>query len=166
MENLKNEIEKIVNLSTQKNQIEELKNQLKEKETELNGLNQEVQLTMIGTIDREIKNEQVEKASKEFDDIKQNKEQSEEKLKEEFNTRKTSLVSAIDAQMSKYKRKNEIEQLKSQKSAYEKVAENAQKTIDKALEDFNEGKQINQTILNNAREELKVNKDKAEELRK
>lgn len=166
MEGLKNEIEKIVNLSTQKEQIDELKNELKEKETELKGLNQELQLTMIGTMDRDIKKEQVENASKEYDDIKQNKEQSEEKLKEEFNTRKTSLVSAIDEQMSKYKRKNEIEQLKSQKTAYEKVAENAQKTIDKALKDFNEGKQINQSILNNAREELNVNKDKAEKIRK
>ena len=137
MEGLKNEIEKIVNLSTQKEQIDELKNELKEKETELKGLNQELQLTMIGTMDRDIKKEQVENASKEYDDIKQNKEQSEEKLKEEFNTRKKSLVSAIDEQMSKYKRKNEIEQLKSQKTAYEKVAENAQKTIDKALKDFN-----------------------------
>lgn len=166
MENLKNEIEKIVNLSTQKNQIDELKNQIKEKETELNGLNQELQLTMIGTMDRDIKKEEVEKASKEYEDIKQNEEQSQEKLNEEFETRKESLISEIDTQMSKYKRKNEIEKLKSQKSAYEKVAENAQKTIDKALEDFNEGKQINQTILNNAREELKVNKDKAEKLRK
>ena len=46
------------------------------------------------------------------------------------------------------------------------MAENAQKTIDKALKDFNEGKQINQSILNNAREELNVNKDKAEKIRK
>ena len=121
---------------------------------------------MIGTMDRDIKKEEVEKASKEYEDIKQNEEQSQEKLNEEFETRKESLISEIDTQMSKYKRKNEIEKLKSQKSAYEKVAENAQKTIDKALEDFNEGKQINQTILNNAREELKVNKDKAEKLRK
>ena len=84
MENLKNEIEKIVNLSTQKNQIDELKNQIKEKETELNGLNQELQLTMIGTMDRDIKKEEVEKASKEYEDIKQNEEQSQEKLNEEF----------------------------------------------------------------------------------
>lgn len=166
MEKIKNKIERMAELSIKKEQLDELTIKLNEKEKRLKDLNQELQLTMIGSIDRKIKNEEVEKANKEFEDMKQEKIDSKEKLNEEFESRRESLLSEIDTEMSKYKEKSELEQLISQKNAYEKVAENAQKTIDNALKDLEEGKDINQALLANAREELKANKSKSEELRK
>ena len=108
--------------------------------------------------------EEDEKASEEFEEMKSEKESQQNDLNEKFENSKSDLISSIDEEMSKYKKKSEIDNLKSQKQAYERIAENAQKTIDNAIRNFNEGKQINQTIVDNAREELKTNKEKATEV--
>lgn len=164
MEEIKNKIEEMIKVAENKQKIDEIDNSVKEKENELEQLGKELQLSMLGTVDREIKKEQVEKASKEFEEIKKEKERQQKDLNEKFENSKSDLISSIDEEMSKYKRKSKIDNLKSQKQAYERVAENAQKTIENAIKDFNEGKQINNAIVDNAREELKANKEKAAEI--
>ena len=154
----------MIKVAENKQKIDEIDNSVKEKENELEQLGKELQLSMLGTVDREIKKEQVEKASKEFEEIKKEKERQQKDLNEKFENSKSDLISSIDEEMSKYKRKSKIDNLKSQKQAYERVAENAQKTIENAIKDFNEGKQINNAIVDNAREELKANKEKAAEI--
>ena len=164
MEEIKNKIEEMMKVVEHKEKIDELGNGVKDKEKELEQLNKEFQLSMIGTVDREMKKEEVDKASKELEEITKEKEEQQKNLNEEFGNVRTDLVSSIDKEMEKYKRKSELEELESKKKAYEKIAENAQKTIDKAIESFNKGEKINQAILDNAREELKVNKEKEDEL--
>lgn len=164
MEEIKNKIEEMIKVAENKQKIDELDNSVKEKEKELEQLGKELSLSMIGTVDKQMKKEEVEKASKEFEEMKSEKESQQNDLNEKFENSKSDLISSIDEEMSKYKKKSEIDNLKSQKQAYERIAENAQKTIDNAIRDFNEGKQINQTIVDNAREELKVNKEKATEI--
>ncbi len=164
MEEIKNKIEEMIKVAENKQKIDELDNSVKEKEKELEQLGKELSLSMIGTVDKQMKKEEVEKASEEFEEMKSEKESQQNDLNEKFENSKSDLISSIDEEMSKYKKKSEIDNLKSQKQAYERVAENAQKTIDNAIRDFNEGKQINQTIVDNAREELKTNKEKATEI--
>ena len=164
MEEIKNKIEEMIKVAENKQKIDELDNSVKEKEKELEQLGKELSLSMIGTVDKQMKKEEVEKASEEFEEMKSEKESQQNDLNEKFENSKSDLISSIDEEMSKYKKKSEIDNLKSQKQAYERIAENAQKTIDNAIRDFNEGKQINQTIVDNAREELKTNKEKATEI--
>lgn len=164
MEEIKNKIEEMIKVAENKQKIDELDNSVKEKEKELEQLGKELSLGMIGTVDKQMKKEEVEKASEEFEEMKSEKESQQNDLNEKFENSKSDLISSIDEEMSKYKKKSEIDNLKSQKQAYERIAENAQKTIDNAIRDFNEGKQINQTIVDNAREELKTNKEKATEI--
>lgn len=164
MEEIKNKIEEMIKVAENKQKIDELDNSVKEKEKELEQLGKELSLSMIGTVDKQMKKEEVEKASEEFEEMKSEKESQQNDLNEKFENSKSDLISSIDEEMSKYKKKSEIDNLKSQKQAYERIAENAQKTIDNAISDFNEGKQINQTIVDNAREELKTNKEKATEI--
>lgn len=164
MEEIKNKLEEMIKVAENKQKIEELDNSVKEKEKELEQLGKELSLSMIGTVDKQMKKEEVEKASEEFEKMKSEKESQQKDLNEKFENSKSDLISSIDEEMSKYKKKSEIDNLKSQKQAYEKIAENAQKTIDNAIRDFNEGKQINQAIVDNAREELKANKEKAAEI--
>lgn len=164
MEEIKNKIEEMIKVAENKQKIDELDNSVKEKEKELEQLGKELSLSMIGTVDKQMKKEEVEKASEEFEKMKSEKESQQNDLNEKFENSKSDLISSIDEEMSKYKKKSEIDNLKSQKQAYERIAENAQKTIDNAIRDFNEGKQINQTIVDNAREELKTNKEKATEI--
>ena len=164
MEEIKNKIEEMIKVAENKQKIDELDNSVKEKEKELEQLGKELSLSMIGTVDKQMKKEEVEKASEEFEEMKSEKESQQNDLNEKFENSKSDLISSIDEEMSKYKKKSEIDNLKSQKQAYERIAENAQKTIDNAIRDFNEGKQINQTIVDNAREELKTNKEKATEV--
>lgn len=164
MEEIKNKIEEMIKVAEKKQKIDELDNSVKEKEKELEQLGKELSLSMIGTVDKQMKKEEVEKASEEFEEMKSEKESYQNDLNEKFENSKSDLISSIDEEMSKYKKKSEIDNLKSQKQAYERIAENAQKTIDNAIRDFNEGKQINQTIVDNAREELKTNKEKATEI--
>lgn len=164
MEEIKNKIEEMIKVAENKQKIDELDNSVKEKEKELEQLGKELSLSMIGTVDKQMKKEEVEKASKEFEEMKSKKESQQNDLNEKFENSKSDLISSIDEEMSKYKKKSEIDNLKSQKQAYERIAKNAQKTIDNAIRDFNEGKQINQTIVDNAREELKTNKEKATEI--
>ena len=164
MEEIKNKLEEMIKVAENKQKIEELDNSVKEKEKELEQLGKELSLSMIGTVDKQMKKEEVEKASEEFEEMKSEKESQQKDLNEKFENSKSDLISSIDEEMSKYKKKSEIDNLKSQKQAYERIAENAQKTIDNAIRDFNEGKQINQTIVDNAREELKTNKEKATEI--
>ena len=164
MEEIKNKIEEMIKVAENKQKIDELDNSVKEKEKELEQLGKELSLSMIGTVDKQMKKEEVEKASEEFEEMKSEKESQQNVLNEKFENSKSDLISSIDEEMSKYKKKSEIDNLKSQKQAYERIAENAQKTIDNAIRDFNEGKQINQTIVDNAREELKTNKEKATEI--
>lgn len=164
MEEIKNKLEEMIKVAENKQKIDELDNSVKEKEKELEQLGKELSLSMIGTVDKQMKKEEVEKASKEFEEMKSKKASQQNDLNEKFENSKSDLISSIDEEMSKYKKKSEIDNLKSQKQAYEKIAENAQKTIDNAIRDFNEGKQINQAIVDNAREELKANKEKAAEI--
>ena len=164
MEEIKNKIEEMIKVAENKQKIDELDNSVKEKEKELEQLGKELSLSMIGTVDKQMKKEEVEKVSKEFEEMKSEKESQQNDLNEKFENSKSDLISSIDEEMSKYKKKSEIDNLKSQKQAYERIAENAQKTIDNAIKDFNEGKQINQTIVDNAREELKTNKEKVAEI--
>lgn len=164
MEEIKNKIEEMIKVAENKQKIDELDNSVKEKEKELEQLGKELSLSMIGTVDKQMKKEEVEKASKEFEEMKSKKESQQNDLNEKFENSKSDLISSIDKEISKYKKKSEIDNLKSQKQAYERIAENAQKTIDNAIRDFNEGKQINQAIVDSAREELKVNKEKAAEI--
>ena len=164
MEEIKNKIEEMIKVAENKQKIDELDNSVKEKEKELEQLGKELSLSMIGTVDKQMKKEEVEKASEEFEEMKSEKESQQNDLNEKFENSKSDLISSIDEEMSKYKKKSEIDNLKSQKQAYERIAENAQKTLDNAIRDFNEGKQINQTIVDNAREELKTNKEKATEI--
>lgn len=164
MEEIKNKIEEMIKVAENKQKIDELDNSVKEKEKELEQLGKELSLSMIGTVDKQMKKEEVEKASEEFEEMKSEKESQQNDLNEKFENSKSDLISSIDEEMSKYKKKSEIDNLKSQKQAYERIAENAQKTIDNAIRNFNEGKQINQTIVDNAREELKTNKEKATEV--
>ena len=89
-----------------------------------------------------------------------------ELLNKKFQDSKDELVEKIDEEMARYKRKSELDQLRSNKFAYEKVAENAQKTIEKIMQEFNQGKIIDQSLLVNARKEVEENTKKAEEIGK
>ncbi|MBQ8635163.1 hypothetical protein IJ425_03320, partial [bacterium] len=81
------------------------------------------------------------------------------KLNEEFKTFKNELLLNIDDEINKYEK-----QLESQKDAYSKVAEHAQATIEKLIKDFNDGKNIDQSMLISARKEKEANENRAKQI--
>ena len=57
MEEIKNKIEEMIKVAENKQKIDELDNSVKEKEKELEQLGKELSLSMIGTVDKQMKKE-------------------------------------------------------------------------------------------------------------
>lgn len=166
MEKIKEELEKIINLNNDKNDFSKLKQNIKMKETELDKLNANLQLQMSGTPLKSIAQEKLDIAKKEFEKMQEDKNKKQKELNEKFEAQKENLVLEIEKELKKYIRKSEIDNLKSSKKAYENIANNAEKTVKRIIKDFNDGKNIDQSMLNSAKEEMKVNREKAEEVNK
>ena len=176
MEEIREELENLRKLSIVKENLGKMRENLKEKEKQVESLSENAKTKMIGTVDREMATEELETAEAELKTLKEEENKQNEQLTQEFTSQKEKVLSCINDEMAKYKPKSEIDKRKeeletiksqkeSQKKAYEKVAENAQKTIEKLIAELNEGKNIDQSMLNTAREELTTNKGKAEKLR-
>lgn len=166
MEEIKKGLEELRNLAKDKENVEKLKENIKTKKAEIEKLNEKAKLKMVGTVGKEFADAEVQNAKKELEEIQNEEKTKKEELNENFLVKKENAMSKITAEMAKYKRKSELDQLQSSKRAYERVAENAQKTVEKIIKDFNDGKMVDQSMLSNAKNEVIYNKAKAEEIGK
>ncbi|MBQ2938291.1 MAG: hypothetical protein IJE05_05395 [Clostridia bacterium] len=168
MEKILKELEEMSKFNSKKEEYDLKKEEIKTGKSELEKLDEKVKLTMIGTYDREvaqsnyqIKKEELEKLEKEMSEDK-------EKTLKEFETQKNKVLDAINEEKGKYKykTKDEIDALISQKNAYSKMVENSKKDVENMINDINEGKDVDMSRLKAARGEIKENSQKIENLEK
>lgn len=161
-------LKELINMNQFNSRKEEnLSNQqaIKEEKKELEELHEKLELTLLGSNDRV-------KMQKEYDDKKleienKEKEMSENSKKniEKFDEQRAKTIETIDLELGKYKKKEEIDALISQKNAYAKMVENSKRGIEKIIAAINEGKDTEYLFnLKMERESLQANSKKVEEL--
>lgn len=165
MEEILKELSNMDQFNQKKEEYIANQQKIKEEKKKLDELHKKFELTLLGSNDRE-------NAQKEYDDKKEEIEDKENKISEnkektikEFEEQKTKIIKTIDSEMSKYKKKAEIDALISQKNAYVKMAENSKKGIERMIADINDGKDIDYYMsLKMERGALQENTKRAEEL--
>lgn len=146
---------------------ENLSNQqtIKEEKKQLEELHKKLELTLLGSNDRKIAQKNYDDKKTEIESKENEASENTKKVIEAFEEQKARTIEVIDLEMNKYKKKEEIDALISQRNAYAKMAENSKKGIEKMIADINEGKDIDHSFsLKMERESLQVNSKKAEEL--
>lgn len=160
MEKIKDELKKLEDLFEQNKKTNEMKEKLNEKEKMVDEKRIKVRNATTDELKKEAESD-LEKEKHEYFDMQDEIKDREFEYNKKREELKKSLKSKIESQLKKYKPKSELDNLKSQRDAYERVAYKAEKTVQRIVDDFNNGKQIDQNILNNAKEEIKLNKEKA-----
>lgn len=113
---------------------------------------------------KDLKQEEIEKEENKLNEFKKTAEENQKNLMAEVDSRKGNLIKAIENEKAKYKRQSEIDSLneevnqeENKKEAYQKVADNAKKTIDKIQNELAEGDFKNVHLLKNVQEEYNAN---------
>lgn len=154
MEEIKEELNKIVEFYDKKNSLNELDKAIKEKKDNVEELKKQIQLKSQGPL-KDIATEKYEEAEKELEEMKKDRENKANETEKKLEDFKKDVLAKIRKEMKKYKRKKEIDNLKSSKQAYQKMAYNAKRTVVRLVNDFNDGKIIDQSQLANAKQEMK-----------
>lgn len=138
---------------------------IKEEKKKLEELHEKMELTLLGSNDRVKMQKEYEDKKLEIENKEKEMSESSKKDIEAFNEQKSKTIETIDLEIGKYKKKEEIDALISQKNAYAKMAENSKKGIEKIIAAINEGKDAEYLFdLKMERESLQVNSKRAEEL--
>ena len=152
-----------------KNQERELK--IKEVKKAKEKLHERVNLTMFGTKDREVAQEQYDTLESQYNEILEAKKVVDDEIRTDFDKQKQKIIDQIDKRTSdivktKQDRENaekardaEIKRLEGIKKVYAKIAENSKKDIDNILEKLSENVFSDTSRLSQARSEYKANKE-------
>lgn len=166
MEKILEELKKLNEFNLRKEEYTLKTEEIKQGKKELENLNEKMKLTLLGTLDRDMAQKKIEDKRRELEDAEKSISGINEKNLKEFEMQKKEVITAIDEEMSKYKSKEEIDNLVAQKNAYSRMVENSKKDIEKILNEINEGKDVDISRLKVARGEVKENSQKIEKIEK
>ena len=156
-------LQNLKKLNEDKENIKALEESINEKSKEIEEAKNRILLETDSSL-KDIEEDKVEKLSEEYENMVIEKNSKKEELEIKFNNSKTDLLNNIDNELKKYKRKDELDKLKDSYNAYINVAKNAQTTIERLVNDFNEGKNVDQSMLISARKEKAENEENAKKV--
>lgn len=157
----------------------ECERQIKAKEENVKRLYENLQLKMIGSIDRENAQNEYDSNKANLEKLKELKKGFDEEVKSDFEEKKQKITEKINNEIELYEknkqmnektniarkeRDEEVKTLESQKNAYSKIAENSKKDIDNIMAQLNNGENISMTRLTDARNEYNANSKKVKEI--
>ena len=148
---------------------------IKNKDEEIKAMYENVQLKMIGTVEREQALKEYEEKKNKLEKIKELKKAGDNEIEEKFKNKKKAIIEEIDKRLENYEkieqekekmeeakkeRDEEVLKLESQKNAYSKIAQNSKKDIANILEKLNNGERVSMDRLTDAQNEYKANVSK------
>ena len=157
----------------------EYERQIKAKEENVKRLYENLQLKMIGSIDRENAQNEYDSNKANLEKLKELKKDFDEEVKSDFEEKKQKITEKINNEIELYEknkqmnektniarkeRDEEVKTLESQKNAYSKIAENSKKDIDNIMAQLNNGENVSMTRLTDARNEYNANSKKVKEI--
>lgn len=157
----------------------EYERQIKAKEENVKRLYENLQLKMIGSIDREKAQNEYDSNKANLEKLKELKKGFDEEVKSDFEEKKQKITEKINNEIELYEknkqmnektniarkeRDEEVKTLESQKNAYSKIAENSKKDIDNIMAQLNNGENVSMTRLTDARNEYNANSKKVKEI--
>ena len=157
----------------------EYERQIKAKEENVKRLYENLQLKMIGSIDRENAQNEYDSNKANLEKLKELKKGFDEEVKSDFEEKKQKITEKINNEIELYEknkqmnektniarkeRDEEVKTLESQKNAYSKIAENSKKDIDNIMAQLNNGENVGMTRLTDARNEYNANSKKVKEI--
>ena len=157
----------------------EYERQIKAKEENVKRLYENLQLKMIGSIDRENAQNEYDSNKANLEKLKELKKGFYEEVKSDFEEKKQKITEKINNEIELYEknkqmnektniarkeRDEEVKTLESQKNAYSKIAENSKKDIDNIMAQLNNGENVSMTRLTDARNEYNANSKKVKEI--
>ena len=157
----------------------EYERQIKAKEENVKRLYENLQLKMIGSIDRENAQNEYDSNKANLEKLKELKKGFDEEVKSDFEEKKQKITEKINNEIELYEknkqmnektniarneRDEEVKTLESQKNAYSKIAENSKKDIDNIMAQLNNGENVSMTRLTDVRNEYNANSKKVKEI--
>lgn len=153
----------------------EYERQIKAKEENVKRLYENLQLKMIGSIDRENAQNEYDSNKANLEKLKELKKGFDEEVKSDFEEKKQKIINEIKlyeknkqmnekTNIARKERDEEVKTLESQKNAYSKIAENSKKDIDNIMAQLNNGENVSMTRLTDARNEYNANSKKVKEI--
>lgn len=157
----------------------EYERQIKAKEENVKRLYENLQLKMIGSIDRENAQNEYDSNKANLEKLKELKKGFDEEVKSDFEEKKQKITEKVNNEIELYEknkqmnektniarneRDEEVKTLESQKNAYSKIAENSKKDIDNIMAQLNNGENVSMTRLTDARNEYNANSKKVKEI--
>lgn len=153
----------------------EYERQIKAKEENVKRLYENLQLKMIGSIDRENAQNEYDSNKANLEKLKELKKGFDEEVKSDFEEKKQKINNEIElyeknkqmnekTNIARKERDEEVKTLESQKNAYSKIAENSKKDIDNIMAQLNNGENVSMTRLTDARNEYNANSKKVKEI--
>ena len=153
----------------------EYERQIKAKEENVKRLYENLQLKMIGSIDRENAQNEYDSNKANLEKLKELKKGFDEEVKSDFEEKKQKINNEIElyeknkqmnekTNIARKERDEEVKTLESQKNAYSKIAENSKKDIDNIMAQLNNGENVSMTRLTDARNEYNANTKKVKEI--
>ena len=148
---------------------------IKNKDEEIKAMYENVQLKMIGTVEREQALKEYEEKKNKLEKIKELKKVGDNEIEEKFKNKKKAIIEEIDKRLENYEkieqekekmeeakkeRDEEVLKLESQKNAYSTIAQNSKKDIANILEKLNNGERVSMDRLTDAQNEYKANVSK------
>ena len=157
----------------------EYERHIKAKAENVKRLYENLQLKMIGSIDRENAQNEYDSNKANLEKLKELKKGFDEEVKSDFEEKKQKITEKINNEIELYEknkqmnektniarneRDEEVKTLESQKNAYSKIAENSKKDIDNIMAQLNNGENVSMTRLTDARNEYNANSKKVKEI--
>ena len=150
----------------------EYERQIKAKEENVKRLYENLQLKMIGSIDRENAQNEYDSNKANLEKLKELKKGFDEEVKSDFEEKKQNEIELYEknkqmnekTNIARKERDEEVKTLESQKNAYSKIAENSKKDIDNIMAQLNNGENVSMARLTDARNEYNANTKKVKEI--
>ena len=192
MEEILQQIEKLESYEKNKQDLDNKQDEIKRKETELEGKKNKLTMSM-GSITAQVLEEEIEQDEANLNQEKAEYTSRNKEARENFEKDKGKLRELVNKELSYYKRRGEIEQYKKDLEAqkkqteaqlkqkeeekeqrkgvlldnqdrYMELADEAKAAIDRATEDFQAGKNVDQANLRLAREDFEANNKKVADI--
>ena len=172
MDKILEELKKMEKINEKVERGLEYESQIKAKEENVKRLYENLQLKMIGSIDREKAQNEYDSNKANLEKLKELKKGFDEEVKSDFEEKKQKITEKINNEIELYEKNNiarkerdeKVKTLEAQKNAYSKIAENSKKDIDNVIAQLNNGENVSIARLTDARNEYNANTKKVKEI--
>lgn len=172
MDKILEELKKMEKINEKVERGLEYESQIKAKEENVKRLYENLQLKMIGSIDREKAQNEYDSNKANLEKLKELKKGFDEEVKSDFEEKKQKITEKINNEIELYEKNNiarkerdeKVKTLEVQKNAYSKIAENSKKDIDNVIAQLNNGENVSIARLTDARNEYNANTKKVKEI--